>query len=394
VSVLVATVEAALAQVVARCLEDAGFSVVEASRASRVDDVTALVAEPGAWIPPGLPEDFPVVALVPERIAQALADPLVRRASRVLHKPFSTRALEGAVRGALARSQARALRVIAEDSAMQRVVAALDAHAGDSLSLVLAGEPGTGKTHLARWLHRRSARAHGPLVEVDCAPSRDAGGLDTHSAFAPGALERAHAGTLLLEEVGSLSRHEQLGLLRFLVDGVSPRGVASDTRLIATTRRGLSREVAEGRLHPDLALRLDGRELTLPPLRARSDLFALAELFFADAALSLGTSRRELDAASRAEIQQRTLQGNLHELEALARRAHLLPHTPISLAQPEIADERLPRAEELHTLDLRRLERDAIARALSLTRGNRRLAARALGIHERTLRNKLRDANS
>lgn len=390
-SVLVATVEAALAQVVARCLEDAGFSVVEASRAARVDDVTALVAEPGAWIPPGLPEDFPVVALVPERIAQALADPLVRRASRVLHKPFSSCALEGAVRAALARSQARALRVIAEDSAMQLVVAALDAHAGDSLSLVLAGEPGTGKTHLARWLHRRSARAHGPLVEVDCAPSRDCG-LDTHSPFAPGALERAHAGTLLLEEVGSLSRDEQLGLLRFLVDGVSPRGVASDTRLIATTRRGLSREVAEGRLHPDLALRLDGRELTLPPLRARSDLFALAELFFADAALSLGTSRRELDAAARAEIQQRTLQGNLHELEALARRAHLLPHTPISLAQPQLADETLPRAEELHTLDLRRLERDAISRALSLTRGNRRLAARALGIHERTLRNKLRDA--
>jgi DNA-binding NtrC family response regulator len=326
----------------------------------------------------------------------------LRGARYVVRKPFTQRALENAVSAALPGRVPRRERPLAFDPAMRALCAQLEASASTSLSIVLSGETGTGKTHLARWLHTRSGRALGPLVELACGTLASAGsagsGLDGAAWAEPGPLERAHGGTLLLEDVTELPTAEQLALLRLLVDRTTAHGAPLDVRVIATTRKGLARDAAEGRLHPDLAARLAAAELTIPPLRSRPlDLAPFAREFAERAARAAGAPPALLDEAAIATLRGMDLLGNLHELENLMRRATLLaPGRRVDLAELTALGEERARSGSrfvrvpLETLDLRELEREAIERALAASGGDRTLAARALGIHVRTLRNKLR----
>ncbi len=402
-TIYVHTRDAALEELVHRALERAGWpsgSFPAEGWHERLPRPTALVVDADAAPVEGFDLALPRITLLPDGAPASFARSAPRGAHVILRKPFSQRALENAVRSALPARSPRAPRPVAVDPAMRAVCAQLEALAGTSLTLVLSGETGTGKTLLARTLHSLSPRAPGPLVELAGGALASAGaadGIDGAGADEAGALERAHGGSLLIEDVGELPLREQLALLRFLVDRTDGRGAALDARVIATSRAGLARDVREGRLHPDLAARLAAAELALPPLRARpTELAPFARVFAARAARAADAPPPVLADADCEALRGLALAGNLHELEGLMQRAALLaPGRPLDVAslllrrspQPTFApDVRVP-----ETLDLRALEQRAIARALALSRGDRNLAARALGIHVRTLRNKLRE---
>jgi two-component system response regulator FlrC len=403
-TIFVLTRDAALEEQMHRALERAGWpsaSLPAGGWNERWPRPSALVLDADCALPPGLGVAVPTISLVPDGVPDALAQSAQRGARVILRKPFTQRALEHAVRSALPARSPRALRPIAVDPVMRGVCAQLEALAGMELTVVLSGEAGTGKTHLARWLHSLSPRAFGPLVELPSAALSSGAAaecLDGAGADEPGALERAHGGSLLIEDVAELRSSEQLALLRFLVDRTDGRGAPIDARVIATSRGGLAHDVREGRLHPDLAARLAAAELALPPLRARAlDVAPFARNFAERAAHAADVQPPVIGEADCEALRGLPLAGNLHELESLMQRAALLaPGRPLDVAAlllrrgpaPELAPESRGSAE---TLDLRALEQRTIERALALSRGDRNLAARALGIHVRTLRNKLRE---
>ena len=160
-------------------------------------------------------------------------------------------------------------------------------------TVLIRGESGTGKGVLARQIHAMSRRSAGPFVTVSC-PSLSAELLESElfgharGAFTGavrstlGKVAAAEGGTLFLDEVGDLPLPLQPKLLRFLQDRRYERVGESQTRtayvrLIAATNRDLEAEAASGRFRDDLLYRLNVVDLTLPPLRSRSDLLALAD---------------------------------------------------------------------------------------------------------------------
>jgi DNA-binding NtrC family response regulator len=394
-TIYVATRDPALEDQVRRVLDELGWPCASGA-APDVALASAWICDASGARLGSRDPALPMILLLPDGAPRSLASGPALAARVVVRTPLTRRALENAVRIALPVRAPRVEQPIALDPATRALCAQLEAIAASSLTVVLAGETGTGKTHLARWLHARGGCALGPLVEV--APGAlGKAALAEEASDEPGPFERSHGGSLLVEEVGDLPRAEQFALLRFLVERTSERGAPLDVRVIATTRDGLARDAAAGRLHPDLAARLAAVELTLPPLRQRPlEIEAFARRFAERAARRADAEPIALDGRALAALRALPLAGNLHELESLVQRATLSgPEEAVdfaSLARTGGLARGEPPAPRLsgETLDLRTLERRAIERALALSRGDRRAAARALGIHPRTLRNKLR----
>jgi two-component system response regulator FlrC len=360
--------------------------------------VDALVLDSCAFDPAALAQvarDVPVIALMPDGAPTSLVESLRSGACVLLRKPFHPAALARAL--ALV-SHAGTLRrdpPVAVDGSMRAAIARVEEIARNPVTTVLSGEAGTGKTHLARWLHACGDRAQGPLIEVDCAALDRSMRLDAREPGAPGILASATGGTIVFEDVGGLAPAQQLELLRLLVDGIGPHRRRLEVRVAATTRIGIAREITSGRLHPDLGLRLCAAEIALPALRDRpGDLALLARRFVERAARAIGERAPMLDDDAVAELARLPFPGNLHELESLMKRAALLfPGLRVDPRKLAGAAGRALAAidpAESATLDLRTLERAAIRRALEASGGDRAVAARALGIHVRTLHNKLR----
>jgi DNA-binding NtrC family response regulator len=153
--------------------------------------------------------------------------------------------------------------------------------------VLVVGEPGTGKDLIAHLIHDQSARRAGPFVEVNCRAipgelmesqlfGHEAGAFIDSSGRKLGLIELANGGTLYLDEVGEIELPLQAKLLRFL-DSKRVRRVMSETeievdvRIVVSTRRDLSRDVAKRRFRTDLYNRLNGVQVLLPPLRERGD---------------------------------------------------------------------------------------------------------------------------
>ena len=178
-------------------------------------------------------------------------------------------------------------RVAAGSEASRRVLAMADLVASQDTTVLLRGESGTGKEVLARRIHRLSARANRPFLKINCGAlpeglvestlfGHEKGSFTGAAALHRGFFERAHNGTLLLDEVAELPLGAQAKLLRVLQDGELERvgGEATqrvDVRLIAATHRSIEQMIERGTFRADLYYRLNIFPVTLPPLRERAE---------------------------------------------------------------------------------------------------------------------------
>jgi NtrC-family two-component system response regulator AlgB len=273
-------------------------------------------------------------------------------------------------------------------------------------AILIRGENGTGKGVIARALHSWSQRAAGPFVTVSCpslAPDLLESSLFGHvrGAFtgavrdSAGKVSAAETGTLFLDEIGDLPLSLQPKLLRFLqekqyerVGEVHTR--TADVRLIAATNHDLETEVTAGTFREDLLYRLNVIEISLPPLRQRSDILDLAEHLLAFFSRQMGRRLTGFTPEARASLARHTWPGNLRELRNTVERAAILAEGPeIGLADlpPRFnapAAGTLVPIEVGQPVSLEQLENEHIRRVVS-TSSSLDEAARILGIDPSTL---------
>ena len=356
-----------------------------------------------------------------------------------LTKPVRPETLEIAVNQALEvirlrrenesfRTEIRQLRgsraMIGESPAFRRVMETIAAVAPTRATVLLEGESGTGKELFARAIHDLSPRADESFVTVNCAAlpeglvesalfGHERGAFTGATARAAGAFERAHGGTLLLDEISEMRLDLQAKLLRAIQEQEFERvggshSIRVDVRLIATTNRDLKAEVDGGRFRSDLYYRLNVVPIRTPPLRERvQDIPRLAHYFLQRAADTLGVQVVRIAPDAMGVLQRHAWPGNVRELANVIERAailgrgdtilaaafasHLSGAAPAEGSAGDSGRGAPPetRPPEEAVFDLDELERRAIERAIVATGGNRARAARLLGISERTLRNKL-----
>jgi two-component system, response regulator FlrC len=318
--------------------------------------------------------------------------------------------------------------VVFRDPAMKSILQLADQIAPADATVLITGESGTGKEVVARWIHRKSRRANGSFVAINCAAipeslleselfGHEKGAFTGAVARRLGKFEEANGGTLLLDEISEIHPRLQAKLLRAIqereIDRIGSNApVKVDVRLIATSNRDLEAAVRAGEFREDLFYRLNVVQLALPPLRQRpEDVPALAEHFARKYASSNGLAYKALTDASITKLKSHSWRGNVRELENTMHRAVLLSPTdqiePDTIllqgssqpAQPA-ASAVAANAGDQRSSDSRpgfvgrtvaEVERDLILGTLSHTLGNRTHAANILGISIRTLRNKLKE---
>lgn len=354
---------------------------------------------------PGLPFVMMTAHGSVQHAVQAMRD----GATDYLQKPFEANVLLDMVSRMENHVVTPASEMIAEDAATQHVLDLAQRVALTNASVLISGESGTGKEVLARAVHESSERSEGPFVALNCAAipenmleailfGYEKGAFTGAHKARPGKFEQANGGTLLLDEITEMPIELQAKLLRVLQEREVERlGGAElidlDIRVIATTNRQLTDEVATGRFRQDLFYRLNVFPLQLPPLRARrDDIEPLVQRF-----LNHHGRARDLTVATAAidKLVEHHWPGNIRELDNCIQRAVILadggevsPRDIVFDAVPEAAESEAPVAPALDG-DLKARERELIFSALSAVRGSRKKACERLGISERTLRYKL-----
>ena len=302
--------------------------------------------------------------------------------------------------------------IVCESPVARELEALLARVSAGAVPVLIQGESGSGKTSVAREIHRRSGRAGEPLVEVQLgtlAPTLIESELFGHVAGAytgaqrarEGRFQRAGTGTIVLEGIDALAEELQAKLLRVLQERrIEPvgaeQGLACEARVIATSTRDLRSEVAAGRFRGDLYFRLAVVVIDLAPLRMRrEDLPLLAQAILASSARRLGLPARLLSSAALERLLDWSWPGNVRELENALERVLVLGAGQSGEIQPaELDFVREARPEALAPLvrallaqgvALPELEEVLVREALRESRGNRSAAARALGLSRRAL---------
>jgi DNA-binding NtrC family response regulator len=368
-----------------------------------------------------------------------------------LTKPFDLEQVSEVLRRALRRSSASAVaatideRLVAAETfigsspAMQAVFKQIALVAPSDVPVLITGESGTGKELVAQAIHQHSRRKDAPYLPT-CLAALSAGLIESElfghvrGAFTgaeqarQGLLELADSGTVFLDEIGDVPLPVQVKLLRAIEQHeVTPVGDArarrTDFRVLAATNRPLEELVARGEFREDLFYRLGVFHIHVPPLRERvEDIPLLARAFLRTA--SGGGRTPLLTEGALRELSSRRWPGNVRELRNAVERAalvarggeieadHFPPPSPISsrtthapadqleLHTTSWAAEHLPEADrsgadpengDLLERFLRVVEPPLLKAVLDHCKGNRAAAARMLGIHRATLRQKLSD---
>jgi DNA-binding NtrC family response regulator/predicted hydrocarbon binding protein len=299
----------------------------------------------------------------------------------------------------------------------QRVVQLADRVAKFDSSVLITGETGVGKEVVARYIHSQSPRSNTPFVAINCGAlpetllestlfGHKAGAFTGATKDRPGLFQEAEGGTIFLDEIGDTTRALQLKLLRVLQEREvmrvgETRPFKVDVRVISATNHDLQQAVRASSFREDLYYRLRVVEIHVPPLcQRKDDILPLARHFVEKCAIRLGLPDLRLDATSLDCLMDYSWPGNVRELEnaiehaaVFCQESVILPkHFPLQI----LSRSRLQNKQELaETPDrsLAEVEREYIQRVLSATHGNRRKAARILGIGEATLYRRLGESH-
>ncbi|HYL61510.1 MAG TPA: sigma-54 dependent transcriptional regulator [Candidatus Methylomirabilis sp.] len=295
---------------------------------------------------------------------------------------------------------------IAADSASQRLLELAQKVAAVPTTLLITGESGTGKDHLARLVHELGPRRDAPFLKIDCAslpPQLVESELFGHERGAftgaverkVGRLELGGAGTIVLDEIAAVSPDVQGKLLRVLQEKTFERLGGNETlrieaRIIALTNVDLHQAVATGRFREDLYFRLNVVALAVPPLRERrGDILSLAEHLLTSLRTIHGHPGSRLGDTARRMLAAYDWPGNVRELRNALERAVLF--SPSDTLEPEHFPENVRAAATgavSATAGLRSLEeveREVIGATLEATRFKISRAAEILGISRKTL---------
>ena len=303
--------------------------------------------------------------------------------------------------------------LLGQSAAMQRLREIVQQVAATDAAALILGETGTGKELVAHGIHYGSARADRPFVKVSCAAlpeglleselfGHERGAFTGARERRKGRFELAHGGTLFLDEVGDMSPPTQAKLLRVLQEQEFERvggsqTVRIDVRLIAATNRDLEDLVAEGTFREDLYYRLNVVSIHVPSLRERAeDIPALTAHFLRMSADRWGKPVPEVTVDALALLCRYSWPGNVRELQHVAESMLVFskggPITAADLPPAVRGGERsVEPGARGSSASLRELERQAIARTLVATGGNKRKASEILGIGLKTLYRKIQE---
>jgi two-component system nitrogen regulation response regulator NtrX len=235
--------------------------------------------------------------------------------------------------------------IVGKSFAIRALIEKIEKVAPTPARVLITGENGTGKELVARAVHRLSARASGPFIEVNCAaiPSElieselfghMKGSFTGAIADRAGKFEQANGGTLFLDEVGDMSPSAQAKVLRVLEDGVVTRiggakPISVDVRVIAATNKNLESEIGEGHFREDLYYRLNVVPVAVPPLRdRREDIPLLVQHFVSVLSAHDGMAPKTVTPDAVARLVAFDWPGNVRELRNTVERILILAPGP------------------------------------------------------------------
>ncbi len=300
---------------------------------------------------------------------------------------------------------------------MHQVVQLYKDFARTDTTVLLTGETGTGKSLLAKYIHKKSNRFHNPIITINCAaiPSElleselfgyeEGAFTNAKRKGKRGLIEQAHGGTLFLDEIGEMSLEMQSKLLHVLehnefykVGGTRPTKV--DVRIITATNKNLNKALDSKQFRTDLYYRLNVAEIKIPPLRDRNkDILPLAKIFIEEYNQVFNKHVKGLNEDSELFLTSSLWPGNIRELKNYIERKMLLVKSDI-LSPDEYYDQQIIRSQnelsntglfnislnpgpDINLLHLSR--RLLIEQALDITENNRSKAAKLLGIPRTSL---------
>jgi two-component system, NtrC family, nitrogen regulation response regulator NtrX len=297
--------------------------------------------------------DIPVIMISGHGTIETAVEAVKKGAYDYISKPPDLNRLLITIRNAMDKTN-----LVAETKVLKRKVSKVDEMIGDSGPIVriketidkvaptdarilVTGENGVGKELVARWVHEKSNRATGPLIEVNCAaiPSElieselfghEKGSFTSAVKQRIGKFEQAHGGTLFLDEIGDMSLNAQAKVLRALQEGKITRvggdkDISVDVRVIAATNKDLLKEVDEKNFRLDLYHRLSVIIIHVPSLNdRRDDIPLLVDKFLTDICADYGIARKGIEPDALTALRQHNWTGNIRELRNVVERLIIL----------------------------------------------------------------------
>jgi two-component system, NtrC family, nitrogen regulation response regulator NtrX len=300
-----------------------------------------------------LKPDIPIIMISGHGTIETAVDAVKKGAFDYISKPPDLNRLLITLRNAMDRNylvtEAKTLKrkvskvqeMIGESAPMKKIKDTIDKVAPTEARIMITGENGVGKELVARWVHEKSNRAGGPLVEVNCAaiPSElieselfghEKGSFTSAIKQRIGKFELANGGTLFLDEIGDMSLSAQAKVLRALQEGKIARvggdkEISVDVRVIAATNKDLLKEVEGKNFRLDLYHRLGVILIHVPSLNdRRDDIPLLVDKFLTDICADYGIARKEIEKDAIRNLQEYNWTGNIRELRNVVERLIIL----------------------------------------------------------------------
>jgi two-component system, NtrC family, nitrogen regulation response regulator NtrX len=298
-------------------------------------------------------DTVPIVMISGHATIQTAVEATQLGAYDIMEKPLDTDRILVTIRNALAHLELKeentrlkeaigsSYEIVGESAAVRALLEKIEKVAPTPARVLITGENGTGKELVARALHKRSTRASGPFVEVNCAaiPSElieselfghVKGSFTGALTDRTGKFEQANKGTLFLDEIGDMSLAAQAKVLRVLQDGVLTRiggskPISVDVRVIAATNKNVESEISAGHFREDLYYRVNVVPIHVPPLRERKeDIPLLVRYFVAGIAVRENAPAREFTDDAMAKLKALDWPGNVRELRNTVERLLIL----------------------------------------------------------------------